>query len=382
MDTGVAMDEEDYNTDGGEIEVPIENTESTEKSDDSGNNRALMYGGIACCVIVILAIVLGVGYGTGSFGNSGEAAPAPAPGAAEPTAAPAPTDPVSPEVDTTTTDRVDAFNTYLATVSFDPNALDDPTSAEWTTVRYMANSDPATLDPTDTTFENQLRINQRYSLLLLYFGSDQDSWANQENWLNEDECTWYGISCGPPVAAEGAGRRNLQAGDATVTVVNLEDNGILGRFPPDLALLTELVTLNLSGNGFDGPLPSSLSTMVSLTELSLANNNFMGPLSDADFEPLASLTTLDLSGNGFTGAIADSIYGLSSLQILVLDENLLTGAISTNVGNMASLTRFTAGDNALTGPVPSELTSLANLGAYINALRYDLLVDVICTNPL
>ena len=276
MDTGVAMDEEDYNTDGGEIEVPIENTESTEKSDDSGNNRALMYGGIACCVIVILAIVLGVGYGTGSFGNSGEAAPAPAPGAAEPTAAPAPTDPDSPEVDTTTTDRVDAFNTYLATVSFDPNALDDPTSAEWTTVRYMANSDPAMLDPTDTTFENQLRINQRYSLLLLYFGSDQDSWANQENWLNEDECTWYGISCGPPVAAEGAGRRNLQAGDATVTVVNLEENGILGRFPPDLALLTELVTLNLSGNGFDGPLPSSLSTMVSLTELSLANNNFTG----------------------------------------------------------------------------------------------------------
>ena len=108
----------------------------------------------------------------------------------------------------------------------------------------------------------------------------------------------------------------------------------------------------------------------------------LGPLSDADFEPLASLTTLDLSGNGFTGAIADSIYGLSSLQILVLDENSLTGAISTNVGNMASLTRFTAGDNKLTGPVPSELTSLANLGAYINTLIYDLLVDVICTNPL
>ena len=268
-------------------------------------------------------------------------------------------------MDPTPTERVDAFNTYLATVSFDPNALDDPTSAEWTTVRYMANSDPAMLDPTDMTLENQLRINQRYSLLLLYFGSDQDSWVNQENWLSEDECTWYGVTCGSPTTAEDGGRRNLQASDATATVVNLGENGILGRFPPDLALLTELVSLDLSSNGFDGPLPSSLSTMVSLTELSLANNDFMGPLSDTDFEPLTSLRTLDLSGNGFSGAIADSIYGLSSLQDLVLDENSLTGAISTNVGNMASLTRFTASDNALTEGVPSEFASLPNLGTYM-----------------
>jgi len=322
-DYGMGMD------DGEEIEVPIESTESnmySEKSD--GGNRNVMYGGIACCVIIILAIVLGAGFGTGAFGKSGESgapasapvpAPAPAPGGTEPT-----TQPDSPEVDSSPTERVDAYNTYLSTVSNNPDALEDPTSAEWTTVRYMANNDPAMLDPTDTSMENQLRINQRYALLLLYFGSDRDSWVNQENWLNADECTWYGVTCGSPVeatdaaGAEGA-QRHLQS-ETTVTAVNLQGNSLMGSLPPDLALLADLTTLNLSENELSGPIPAS-------------------------------------------------IYSLASLQLLVLDDNSFTGVISADVANLSSLIRYTAGDNSLNGPVPTEFASMPNLGTCIYLLK-------------
>jgi hypothetical protein len=353
--------------------VPIDAMDGSmgsEKGD--GSNRNKMYAGIACCIILILVIVLGAGYGSGAFGKSGdEPAPVPAPGAAEPpTQAP---EPDAPDVDDTATERVGAYTSYIATVSNDVEALEDPTSAEWTTVRFMANNDPAMLDPTDTSEENLARINQRYALLLLYFGSDQDAWVNQENWLNADECSWYGVTCGTPAAGtdmdtdiieEQEARRRLQS-DATVSVVDLEANGLLGRFPPDLALLTELAILKLGGNGLSGSLPASLSSMVSLTELVLANNDFTGMLADIDFSPLASLTRLDLRGNGFGGNIADSIYGLTELQALILDNNVLSGPISTNVANMGSLVRFTAGGNGLTGGVPAEFASLANLGTLL-----------------
>lgn len=362
-----------------EIEVPIENGEdmNSEKSGFGGENRKLMYGGIACCVIVILAIVLGAGFGTGAFGKSSEnPAPAPAPGDSAP---PPTTTPDVPDVDSSTTERVGAYNTYLETVSFDPDALQDPTSAEWTTVRYMANSDPAMLDPTDMSLENQLRINQRYALLLLYFGSDRDSWTNQENWLNENECTWHGVTCGPPVAdvsQEGDARRHLQS-ETAVTVVDLESNGIIGRFPPDLSLIAGLVTLNLAGNEFSGTLPTSLSSMVSLSELVLSDNSFTGALSGTDFSTLTNLTTLDLAGNGLVGAIPDSIYTLTDLQLLGLDNNTLSGAISPNVANLASLVRFAAGGNNLSGGVPTEFASLANLGTYTIALGVSFCDDII-----
>jgi len=365
--------------DGEEIEVPIDSDEDhmDEEKSEASNNKKKIYGGVAIGVVVILALVLGIGYGTGSFGSSGDSgAPAPAPGGTEP-----PTEPDTPEVDPALSERVGAYNEYLAAVSFDPDALEVPNSPEWTTVRFMANNDPAMLDPTDTSMENMLRINQRYALLLLYFGSDKDAWVNQENWLNADECTWYGVTCGPPVEEQtdgtetdifegnvveedGARRRHLQS-DTTVTVVAMEENGLLGRFPPDLALLMDLVSLNLSGNGLSGPLPASLSTMSSLSELVLGNNAFTGALSDSDFTPLTNLSRLDLQGNEFSGGIPDVIYGLTGLEVLILDNNALTGAISVNVVNMASLARFTAGGNGLTGALPVEFASLENLGTFI-----------------
>lgn len=355
-----------------EIEVPMDNDGngsdvSTEKSGDEKNKKCI-YGSIIACVLVLLAIILGVGYGTGAFGNKGgggEPVPAPAPGGTEP-----PGPPDSTPVDETSTERVGAYNEYLASVSNDPDALQDPTAPEWTTVRFMANNDPAGLDPTDTSPDNLARINQRYALLLLYFGSSEDSWTNQENWLNADECTWYGVTCGVSVegdTTEGEARRSLQL-ETTVTTVDLVKNGLLGRFPPDLALLSELVTLKLSENGLSGPLPASLSSMVALNELELGDNDFAGALADTDFAPLTNLSRLDLKGNGFTGAIPDSLYTLSNLRAVVLDNNVLTGAISADVSNMASLVRFTVGDNALTGGVPVELAGLANLGTFVRGL--------------
>jgi Leucine-rich repeat (LRR) protein len=140
----------------------------------------------------------------------------------------------------------------------------------------MANNDPAMLDPTDTSEENLSRVNQRYALLTMYYASDQDQWVNQEGWLSEDECTWSGVMCGNDVEADG-NRRRLQT-SSSVTAIVMEDNGMLGSLPADLALLTELTTLNLGGNGITGQLPESFSNLTLLQTLDLSGNNMTGTI--------------------------------------------------------------------------------------------------------
>jgi hypothetical protein len=267
-------------------------------------------------------------------------------------------------VDEEDTERVSLFNDYLSTVVVDPTALSDETSAEYLALRYMANNDPAMLDPTDTSEENLMRINQRYALLTLYFASDEDQWVSDENWSNEDECSWFGVTCGGDADSatadvEADGNRRLQA--LTVTAIEMEENGILGPISADLSLLTELVTLNLSGNGLSGEIPASLSSLVKLTDLILAGNQLSGVLSNFDFSPLVSLLTLDLTDNMLEGAIAESIYSLENLAILVLDNNMLTGEISPLIANLQNLVRFTAGENRLTGGVIAEFGDMPNL---------------------
>jgi hypothetical protein len=78
----------------------------------------------------------------------------------------------------------------------DPEALADPSSPEYIAMVFIANNDSAMLDATDTSPANTLRINQRFACLTFFLASEDDQWVNQDNWLNEDECTWFGVTCG------------------------------------------------------------------------------------------------------------------------------------------------------------------------------------------
>jgi hypothetical protein len=341
---GVPLEEDDSSVEM-DISSMKHETPPKEMDDDEEEeeyvDRKMLYAGICCCILVILAIVLGVGYGTGSFGSS---APAPAPGSA-PGSAPPPTPGV--DVDDSDTERVTLFNDYLSTVVVDPAALSDETSAEYLSLRYMANNDPAMLDPNDTSEENLMRINQRYALLTLYFASEEDQWVSGENWLNEDECSWFGVTCGGD-----AGNATADAGNATA------DEEADGNRRLQTMTVTGIVMVD---NGMFGPISADLSLLVKLTDLVLAGNQLSGVLSDFDFSPLASLVTLDLMNNTLEGQIAESLYSLENLETLVLDNNMLTGTISPLIANLQNLVRFTAGDNRLTGAVIAEFGDMPNL---------------------
>ena len=224
-----------------------------EYDEESRTSRNKLYVALIAGLLLVIAVVLGVGYGTGSFGgnstNSAQSgAPptalvSPMPSTAGPVSAPTsssspPTKPTAATVTptptnaptTTTTipaptvDRLVSFTDHLSGMSSNPSALTDPTTPEGKALQWLVNDDPLVLDAMDDSPENLLRLHQRYSLATLYF-TTSTPWKNDTNWLNNDECQWFGVTCYP--ASSGS--------DLAVQSLQLIDNALTGSFPPDLA---------------------------------------------------------------------------------------------------------------------------------------------------
>jgi hypothetical protein len=204
-----------------------------------------------------------------------------APAATSAPVAPATTSaPVAPAAPVSSVAREEAFVTYLSTLASDPAALLDNNTAESTAIYWLAKDDPLQLDPTVLSPENQLRITQRYALSTLYF-TTSGGWKDDTNWLTEDECTWFGVTCYPANSSD-LGALSLQS-------LELEANDLTGNFPADLNLLSDMIILNMAGNAITGQIP---------TEIGLASN----------------MKYLVLSGNKFTGSIPTQIGSLSDLR--------------------------------------------------------------------
>jgi hypothetical protein len=83
-------------------------------------------------------------------------------------------------------DSTDTFRSVLVPVSGE--RLDDPNSPQYQALNWIANEDPANvvvgLNATET-------IKQRYVAAVLYFALGGEGWANQYNFLTEDDiCLW------------------------------------------------------------------------------------------------------------------------------------------------------------------------------------------------
>jgi Leucine-rich repeat (LRR) protein len=311
------------------------------------NGRWARVGGIAACLLVVLAVILGVGYGSGAFQSSSRSASGGNGGGGGGSSDP---------------NRPAAVTSYLQSITTEPdayfgnstNATDPGTlSANW-----LVNDDPLQLSP--DTEAGMFRLKQRYALLTLWFSS-RSYWANSTGWAAaEDECMWLGVTC-EPAQLEGAGEVNV------VTRLSLDGNGVQA-LSSDLFLLDNLKILSLADNVIVGPLPPTLANASSLVELYLETNGLQQDLSDFDWSGLLNLEVLRLGDNvGLNGTLNDSLWTLPKLQELALNGCRFQGEIGAAVENLQSLVVFDVSNNrggnraGFSGTLPTVFASLPNL---------------------
>ena len=242
------------------------------------------------------------------------------------------------------------------------------------------------------------------ALKQLYLAAGGRDWTESTGWPGDGAVEeWHGVS------ADSLGR---------VTALDLSRNGLAGRLPRGLDVMTHMIELRVGGNpGLSGRLPLSLARL-SLRTLHYSGTGLCAPadapfrtwlagipshegtgeecapLSDRDvLETLYEVTggpdwtnsdnwltdaplgqwhgvrvngedrvnQLLLWDNNLTGPIPPELGKLANLTYLVLGYNDLTGPIPTELGHLLQLVELQLGPNKLTGPIPAELGKLTNL---------------------
>jgi hypothetical protein len=172
-------------------------------------------------------------------------------------------------------------------------------------------------------------------------------WIQNQEWTGQREiCEWFGVSCVFIDVVHG---------------LQLPSNGLQGKLPPLLGLLTSLKALDLSMNvNITGTIPSQIDKMTSLHILNLADLQLTGTIPSH----LGSLQYLDLisfGGNQLTGTIPKEIFQLEKMEFLGLAKNQIEGSLPSEVGESAGLTVLDLYSNKLTGTLPSEMQLLTGL---------------------
>jgi hypothetical protein len=322
--------------DDGSVEVPpppelMERNHFQKKTADGSKKRhAVLYGGIALCLLLVMSIVLGVGFGTGAFKDDESSS------SSRSVPAPSPTEDVARPTTTTNQIATDAKSIrvleYLQTVVTNDAVFDNLDSPEAKALLWVQTEDPSALDPQDA--DSHVRLEQRYALMTLWYSSAFE-WTDQTNWKDDNECEWFGVTC----EMMTPNRRNLAESQFVVTGLNLEGNNLQGSIPRDLSMLEFLLVLNLSSNKLTGTLHPEINWLEFLQELYLNNNELSGNLEQLDLSLMTNLNSLDLSFNQFSGELPATFWELTSLMRLVLDANKFSGSISADIVYLTSLSK-------------------------------------------
>jgi Leucine-rich repeat (LRR) protein len=128
----------------------------------------------------------------------------------------------------------------------------------------------------------------------------------------------------------------------------LPTRDLVGKFPKNIGLLSELTVLVLNDNDFQGStIPSSIGN-------------------------LTKLNILNLSVAKLAGIIPTEIGGLVNAREVHLHMNDLTGFIPATIGKLLNCEELNLDQNKLSGPIPSEigdLVKLYELYLYLNRLE-------------
>ncbi|KAL3939605.1 MAG: hypothetical protein SGBAC_005699 [Bacillariaceae sp.] len=99
---------------------------------------------------------------------------------------------------------------------------------------------------------------QRYALATLYYSTAGESWAASDLWLSDaDECDWF-----------SSGGSLLCNNEGMITALALTNNGLNGKLPNEIGILSRLETIMLSGNtNLTGPVPRSFQNLSNLQNI-------------------------------------------------------------------------------------------------------------------
>jgi hypothetical protein len=202
---------------------------------------------LAVAALGVVSVVLGLLFGfyvkNSSPPVTPTSTPTNSPSQSPSTSAPSPSPTQSPSASAVPTAAAvtDRFFSRLPPYSREL-AESDPGSAQANALRWLQD------DPLYNEYQNVYRLNQRYSLAVLYFSTNGASWDNRTRWLsNENECSWYTDSSAD-ICEEGT----------RLSIINLQSNGLAGPLPQELELLTDLAGIILQDGTMSGTIPSEL----------------------------------------------------------------------------------------------------------------------------
>ncbi len=173
------------------------------------------------------------------------------------------------------------------------------------------------------------------ALVALYQSAGGEDWANNSNWLTgEPVDQWHGVT----------------AVNGRVTGLDLRENLLSGKLPPQLGSLANLETLVLRNNELGGEIPPTLGRLIGLTSLDLDQNRLSGPI-PPELGNLTGLEYLGLWGNQLSGAVPTTLGKLVNLEGLALNDNRLSGELPAGLSELPALERVYFWGNQLTWAV-------------------------------
>ena len=230
----------------------------------------------------------------------------------------------------------------------------------------------------------QLAVKECAALVALYQRTNGPHWTDGSGWLAwPNPCSWRGVGCS---RRDDAGPN---APDYAITELWLNNNGLQGPIPSELANLPALRVLYLADNHLSGPLPPELGRLAQLEALWLGGDNRLtgrippewgqltnlrqlvlytndtnaglgGPLPE-ELGQLAELTELHVSRQDLSGPIPAFLGQMSKLKVLALDGNRFEGLMPAALGDLAELQHLDVQSNPLSGSIPHTYMALPNL---------------------
>ncbi|CAL5374717.1 unnamed protein product [Camellia sinensis] len=149
-----------------------------------------------------------------------------------------------------------------------------------------------------------------------------------------------------------------------LTVVDLSNNNLYGRFPSSTFKLVNLSSLILSSNNFSGEL-DMLCHAISLQILVLSSNSFNGSIPQCLGNFSIYFFVLDLRKNNFSGTIPDTFAKENSFKTINLDSNGFEGPVPKSLENCKILQVLDLGRNMFSDKFPYWLENLTSLQVLI-----------------
>ena len=221
-------------------------------------------------------------------------------------------------------------------------------------VWWILNRDPMRLCPGDE------RIEQRYLAALFYYSMDGPNWldrgtGDQKFLGSASECYWMGLKCNPY---------------GEITHIDIENNGLGGSLPYEIASFTKLEVLSLEKGEITGRIPTELGAMQELRELDLDFNMLTGEL-PYTLGNAPKLNVIDLNSNMLTGSIS-VLASVKEAYFVQLHNNKFSGDIAPSIGLLGNLQVLTLHKNDIAGVMPFMVCNrLAAYGGSIDHLWAD-----------